>query len=183
MILPVVKLGTLVLKTVCKPIASRLKKEAGLHPKFRRVIVNFAQVVKIFFFLYVSPIRNLLLRILDLASCPTRVAGVALIFEVQRSARSEARKEEIRRQEIEVINAALQRYYLSKIAFCFLTEACFLFLKSMKQKEEDLMRDLEQLKQKLNEIEHLAKGRGLSGIIGLRHDHAPESSKSANPAD
>ncbi|RWV80605.1 hypothetical protein GW17_00058088 [Ensete ventricosum] len=103
MILPVVKLGTLVLKTVCKPIASRLKKEAGLHPKFRRVIVNFAQVVKIFFFLYVSPIRNLLLRILDLASCPTRVAGVALIFEVQRSARSEARKEEIRRQEIEVI--------------------------------------------------------------------------------
>ena len=52
----------------------------------------------------------------------------------------------------------------------------------MKQKEEDLMRDLEQLKQKLNEIEHLAKGRGLSGIISFRHDHAPESSKSGNPA-
>ncbi|RWW43077.1 hypothetical protein BHE74_00051300 [Ensete ventricosum] len=43
MILPVVKLGTLVLKTVCKPIANRLKKEAGLHPKFRRLIINLAQ--------------------------------------------------------------------------------------------------------------------------------------------
>lgn len=31
-----------------------------------------------------------------------QVAGVALIFEVQRSARSEARKEEARRQELEV---------------------------------------------------------------------------------
>ncbi|KAK4569178.1 hypothetical protein RGQ29_004539 [Quercus rubra] len=30
------------------------------------------------------------------------VAGVALIFEVQRSARSEARKEEVRKQELEV---------------------------------------------------------------------------------
>ncbi|KAJ8501086.1 hypothetical protein OPV22_011638 [Ensete ventricosum] len=171
MILPVVKLGTLVLKTVCKPIASRLKKEAGLHPKFRRVIVNFAQAnhritTNIQRRIY-GHSTNVEIRPLDEEKAVQAasdligeffvfsVAGVALIFEVQRSARSEARKEEIRRQEIE----------------------------SMKQKEEDLMRDLEQLKQKLNEIEHLAKGRGLSGIIGLRHDHAPESSKSANPAD
>lgn len=46
MILPVVKLGTLLLKTVCKPIANRLKKEAGLHPKFRQLIINLAQVFK-----------------------------------------------------------------------------------------------------------------------------------------
>lgn len=31
-----------------------------------------------------------------------QVAGGLIIFEVQRSARSEARKEELRRQEIEV---------------------------------------------------------------------------------
>ena len=45
MILPVVKLGTLALKTICKPIANRLKKEAGLHPKFRHFIIDFAQVL------------------------------------------------------------------------------------------------------------------------------------------
>ena len=49
MILPVVKLGTLVHKTMCKPIAARLKKDAGLHPKFRQFIINIAQV---FFLLF-----------------------------------------------------------------------------------------------------------------------------------
>ncbi|XP_042486137.1 OPA3-like protein [Macadamia integrifolia] len=43
MVLPLVKLGTLALKTLCKPIAGRLKKEAGLHPRFRQLIINFAQ--------------------------------------------------------------------------------------------------------------------------------------------
>ncbi|XP_035542768.1 OPA3-like protein [Juglans regia] len=43
MILPAVKLGTLALKTLCKPIANRLKKEASLHPKFRQFIINIAQ--------------------------------------------------------------------------------------------------------------------------------------------
>ncbi|XP_038986127.1 uncharacterized protein LOC103701692 [Phoenix dactylifera] len=125
MILPAVKLGTLALKTLCKPIASRLKKEAGIHPKFHRFIINIAQV-----------------------------AVGALIFEVQRSARSEARKEEIRKQAIE----------------------------AMKQREEDLTREVELLKQKLNETEHLAEGRGLSGILNFRHGHALEENKRAGPA-
>ncbi|KAH0450894.1 hypothetical protein IEQ34_021586 [Dendrobium chrysotoxum] len=43
MILPLAKLGTLALKTFCKPIANQLKKEAGVHPKFRRFIVSIAQ--------------------------------------------------------------------------------------------------------------------------------------------
>ncbi|RVW46766.1 hypothetical protein CK203_084470 [Vitis vinifera] len=43
MILPVVKLGTLALKTMCKPIGTRIKKDAGLHPKFRQFIINIAQ--------------------------------------------------------------------------------------------------------------------------------------------
>ncbi|GKU96322.1 hypothetical protein SLEP1_g9571 [Rubroshorea leprosula] len=43
MILPLAKLGTLALRTLCKPIANRLKKEAGLHPRFRQFIINIAQ--------------------------------------------------------------------------------------------------------------------------------------------
>lgn len=42
-VLPLVKLGTLALKTACKPIANRLKKEAGYHPKFRNFIISIAQ--------------------------------------------------------------------------------------------------------------------------------------------
>ena len=53
---PVVKLGTLTLKTICKPIVNRLKKEAGLHPNFRHFIIDFAQVLSLlspfFFFLF-----------------------------------------------------------------------------------------------------------------------------------
>lgn len=45
MALPVLKLGTLALKTLSKPIASRLKQQAGLHPKFRNFIVSIAQVI------------------------------------------------------------------------------------------------------------------------------------------
>lgn len=49
MILPVVKLGTLALRTICKPIASRLKKEASRHARFRQFIINLAQVFFFFF--------------------------------------------------------------------------------------------------------------------------------------
>jgi hypothetical protein len=42
-VLPLVKLGTLALRTICKPIANRLKKEAGYHPKFRNFIISIAQ--------------------------------------------------------------------------------------------------------------------------------------------
>lgn len=45
MILPVFKLGALAVKTFCKPIANRLKKEAGLHPRFRQHIITIAQVL------------------------------------------------------------------------------------------------------------------------------------------
>jgi len=44
MILPVAKLGTLLLKTMSKPIATRLKTEASRHPKFRQFISNLVQV-------------------------------------------------------------------------------------------------------------------------------------------
>nr|CAD1822331.1 unnamed protein product [Ananas comosus var. bracteatus] len=170
MILPVVKLGTLALKTLCKPIAYRLKKEAGIHPKFRQFIVNIAQTnhrisTNIQRRIY-GHSTNVEIRPLNEEKAVQAaadligelfvfsVAGAALIFEVQRSARSEARKEEARRQEIE----------------------------AMKQREEELAKEVENLKQKLVEIEQHAKGRGLSGILHFKTVHGHESSKSATPA-
>lgn len=44
MMLPLAKLGTLVLRTLSKPLASRLKQQAAHHPRFREIIINFAQV-------------------------------------------------------------------------------------------------------------------------------------------
>jgi len=82
------------------------------------------------------------------------VAVAALIFEVQRSARSEARKEEARKQELE----------------------------ELKQREESLAKELEYLKLKLNEIEQLAKGRGLTGILNFKGVHVAEGGKTATPA-
>ncbi|KAM0799113.1 optic atrophy 3 protein-domain-containing protein [Usnea florida] len=39
----VIKLGSLVVKTLSKPIANRIKAQAREHEKFRRICVNFAQ--------------------------------------------------------------------------------------------------------------------------------------------
>ncbi|GLT41063.1 hypothetical protein SLA2020_151530 [Shorea laevis] len=52
MMLPLVRLGALALRTLCKPIANRLKVEAGLHPWFRQFIINIAQVL----FAYLSSV-------------------------------------------------------------------------------------------------------------------------------
>lgn len=65
------------------------------------------------------------------------VAGAAVIFEVQRSARSEARKEEARKKEVE----------------------------ELRKKEDQLALEIETLKLKLSELEHLANSRGLSGVV------------------
>ena len=66
MILPVVKLGSLALKTLCKPIASKLKKEAGLHPKFRQFIINIAQVLELLHPPFVFLILLMLILVVDL---------------------------------------------------------------------------------------------------------------------
>ncbi|XP_052179206.1 uncharacterized protein LOC127792647 [Diospyros lotus] len=170
MILPVVKLGTLALKTACKPIANRLKKEAGLHPKFRRFIVNVAQANHRF---TTNMQRRIYGHATDVAIHPLNeekavqavadllgelfvftVAGVAVIFEVQRSSRSEARKEELRRQE----------------------------LQAMKQRDEDLAREVELLKHKISELEQLAKGRGLGSIFNFKHTAHSTDNGQAKPA-
>ncbi|CAH8353276.1 unnamed protein product [Eruca vesicaria subsp. sativa] len=43
MVLPLMKLRTLLVKTISKPLASQLKHQAKVHPRFRQSIINFAQ--------------------------------------------------------------------------------------------------------------------------------------------
>lgn len=45
----------------------------------------------------------------------------------------------------------------------------------MRQRDEQLAREVEDLKQKLAEIEQLAKGRGLAGVFNLRQAQAVEA--------
>ncbi|XP_068661310.1 uncharacterized protein [Aristolochia californica] len=167
-VLPVVKLGTLALKTLSKPIANRLKQQAGRHQSFRQFIINFAQANHRF---TTNLQRRLYGHATDVEIRPLNeekavqaaadligevfifsVGGAAVIFEVQRSARSEARKEEIRKQELE----------------------------AMKQKDEELANEVERLKRKLEELEHIARGRGLTGILNFKNLHASSEDKSAS---
>ncbi|XP_078447437.1 uncharacterized protein LOC144716218 [Wolffia australiana] len=167
MVLPLVKLGALVLKTVSKPIASRLKAEAGKHPEFRSLIISIAQANHRF---STNIQRKLYGHATDVEIRPLNeekavqaavdlfgeifvfvVAGGAVIYEVQRSARSEARKEEMRKQE----------------------------LNALREKDEELLREIEVLNERLAEIEKLARGRGLAGIFGFRHGSSTDSNKTA----
>ncbi|RLN24005.1 hypothetical protein C2845_PM07G23320 [Panicum miliaceum] len=108
--LPLVKLGSLAFRTLSKPIAARLKHNAGIHTKFRGFIIGIAQV-----------------------------AGAAIIYEVQRSARSEARKEEVRKQEMEAI----------------------------KKREEQLAIEVQLMKQKISEMERKYSKWTLPGVRGF----------------
>ncbi|KAF2295043.1 hypothetical protein GH714_031222 [Hevea brasiliensis] len=149
MILPVVKLGTLALRTICKPIANRLKKEAGLHPRFRQFIINIAQANHRFTTTVQRHIyghaTNVAIRPLDEEKAVQAaadligelfvftVAAAAVTFEVQRSSRSEARKEEMRIRE----------------------------LQEMKQKDEEIARKLNFLNRNWKSWNNLSKNEGL----------------------
>ncbi|XP_009345235.1 OPA3-like protein [Pyrus x bretschneideri] len=169
MVLPLLKLGTLAIKTLSKPVAARLKHQAAVHPRFRQLIVSIAQANHR---ITTRMQRRLYSHATDVEIRPLNeekavqaavdlmgelfvfsVATVALIFEVQRSARSEARKEEARKQELE----------------------------ALKQRDEALSGEVELLKEKLEELETLARGRGLSGIISFKRPDT-ESAKSVKPA-
>ncbi|KAI3903323.1 hypothetical protein MKW98_031977 [Papaver atlanticum] len=108
--LPVVKLGILAVRTMCKPVANRLKAAAGKHPRFREYIINIAQTTTG----SRQPCRDGFMKAVQAAAellgevFVFSVAGAAIIFEVQRSARSEARKEELRRQEKEKLERELE---------------------------------------------------------------------------
>lgn len=68
------------------------------------------------------------------------VAGAVVVFEVQRSARSENRKEEARKKEVE----------------------------ELKQKEDQLALEIDSLKLRLSHLERLANSQGLSGVLFRR---------------
>ncbi|XP_054800256.1 uncharacterized protein LOC129304573 [Prosopis cineraria] len=156
MMLPLLKLGTLALKTLSKPVASRLKKQAAIHPRFRQYIVRMAQAnhritTRMQRHIYghatdveIRPLNEekAVQAAVDLIGefFVFSVAGVLLIVEVQRSARSEARKEERRKQEVEAV----------------------------RQRNEEIAEEVELLKHKIQELEKLARGQGLSGILNFR---------------
>ncbi|KAL2924879.1 Optic atrophy 3 protein-like protein [Bienertia sinuspersici] len=172
MVLPLVKLGTLALKTACKPIANRLKKEASLHPRF----VNTSSTLPRFcdqanHRLTTQIQRRIYGHRTDVEIRPLNeekavqaaadligevfvfaVAGAAVIFEVQRSAKSDARKEEARAHEMQLL----------------------------RQKDEDLAREVEALKQRFEELEQLAKEQAKSGSY---HLPSPKHRNTINPTD
>lgn len=173
MVLPLLKLGTLALKTLSKPIAGRLKQQAAIHPRFRQLIINIAQSNHR---LTTTLQRRIYGHATDVEIRPLdeekavqaagdligelfvfSVAGAAVIFEWQRSSRSEAKKEEIRKKEFEV----------------------------MKQRDEELKVEVEFLREKLEEIEQLAKSRGLANVLGFKKAAASttaDQGKAANAA-
>ncbi|XVF27575.1 hypothetical protein REPUB_Repub14bG0120300 [Reevesia pubescens] len=164
-----VQLGTLALKTLSKPVANRLKRQAAVAPKFRELIVSFAQAnhritTRMQRRIY-SHATDVEIRPLDEEKAVQAavdligelfvftVAGVAVILEVQRSSRSEAKKEEARRQELEAI----------------------------KQRNENLATEVELLRHKLEELEQLAKRQGLSGLFKFKPANT-EAGNLAKPA-
>ncbi|KAG2265766.1 hypothetical protein Bca52824_072845 [Brassica carinata] len=83
-----------------------------------------------------------------------QVGGGVVVFEVQRSSRSETRKEEARKQELE----------------------------ELRRKDEEMEKKMADLQSRLAEVEQLAKARGLTGMFKLRQQ--PNATKgSDNPAD
>ncbi|KAJ6966496.1 hypothetical protein NC652_004143 [Populus alba x Populus x berolinensis] len=111
-----------------------------------------------------------------------QVAGAAVIFEVQRSSRSEARKEEKRRQEIEMVEKGWDMVdigveYLVGSLHRTADLLCFKETKAKNYREHKQGNESPEtwaLKQKLDEVEQLARGRGLGGFSHFKHGHATE---------
>ncbi|GAU23569.1 hypothetical protein TSUD_385550 [Trifolium subterraneum] len=168
--LPLLKLGTLALKTLSKPVAGKLKQQASIHPRFRQFIIDIAQknhqiTTKMQRRIYghatdveIRPLNEekAVQAAVDLFGevFVFSVAVLALIFEVQRSARSEARKEEVRKQELEAV----------------------------RQKNDGLAEEIELLKHRLEELEQMARGRGLTGILNLKNIINKENGKAEKTA-
>lgn len=54
--------------------------------------------------------------------------------------------------------------------------------KGIRLRDEELAREVELLKQKLEELQQLARGRGLAGVFNFRNAHDAEDGKSVKPA-
>ncbi|KAI4306427.1 hypothetical protein L6164_029704 [Bauhinia variegata] len=169
MVLPLLKLGTLALRTLSKPVANRLKHQAAIHPRFNQFIIDIAQAnhriqTRMYRRIYnhatdveIRPLNEekAVQAAVDLIGelFVFTVAGALLIFEVQRSARSEGRKEELRKKELEV----------------------------MRHRNEALALEVDLLKIRLQSLEKLAKGRGPGGVPNFRQVNA-ENAKTTKSA-
>ncbi|KAK6777262.1 hypothetical protein RDI58_023979 [Solanum bulbocastanum] len=155
MVLPLLKLGTLALRTLSKPIAARLKKEARLYPKFRNFIISIAQANHR---ITTTMQRRIYGHATDVGIRPLNeekavqaavdllgelfvfsVAGAIVVFEVQRNSRSEAKKEELCRKEME----------------------------KLRLRDEALEKEIKGLQSKIQELEQLARGKGLAETTSL----------------
>ncbi|XP_048564545.1 OPA3-like protein [Triticum urartu] len=124
MVLPLMKLGLLAFRTLSKPVANKLKRNAGIHPRFRGFIIDVAQANHR---LATNMQRRLIGRATDIHIRPLNeekaiqaatdllgelfifsVACGAIIFEVHRSGKSEARKEEARKKALEEIKEKME---------------------------------------------------------------------------
>ncbi|CAJ1961800.1 unnamed protein product [Sphenostylis stenocarpa] len=177
MVLPLLKLGTLALKTLSKPFASRLKQQAVRHPRFRQLIVNMAQMQRRIYGhatdVEIRPLNEekAVQAAVDLIGelFVFSVAGILLIFEVQRSSRSEARKEELRKQELA---NEIHKWLVQDLFVKILQEENIKdFVNAVRQKNESLAEEVELLKQRIQELEQIARGRGLTGILKFRQDN------------
>ncbi|KAL8130121.1 hypothetical protein V2J09_019276 [Rumex salicifolius] len=105
MVLPILKLSILAFRSISKPFANKLKKQAGIHPKFRHFIIGLAQANHR---LTTTIQRRIYGHATDVAIRPLNeeravqaasellgefflfaVAGAAIIFEVHRNAKKE----------------------------------------------------------------------------------------------
>lgn len=54
----------------------------------------------------------------------------------------------------------------------------FVTLQEMKTRNEEMARKIELLEHKLEELDQLARARGLAGVLNFRHTHTSEDKKS-----
>ncbi|GMP65934.1 hypothetical protein CsSME_00026511 [Camellia sinensis var. sinensis] len=134
-VLRVMKLGTLAIRTISKPIAARLKTDAGLHPSFANH--RFSTMVQRHIYGYSTGLEIRPLNEGRAVEAASNILGELLVFSVQRNSRAEARKEELQRQELE----------------------------ALKKRNEDLTKEVGCLKLNLEEVERLAKGRSFLDML------------------
>ncbi|RZS17370.1 hypothetical protein BHM03_00049508 [Ensete ventricosum] len=193
MLLPVVKLGSLALRTLSKPIASRLKQQAGNYPKFREYIIGLAQVLPpplslVLSFLFVDQRSVLFSSFLLFGEmkiciyfsprlCSSAKLGIFFVVDefillmVLEPGKSSLHDNHSK--------APLRLISCNSICFHLLAYGVSCPWQAMKQKEQELAKELELLRVKLHELEHLARGRGLLSIFGVTQGQ--ESLKSVIP--
>ncbi|KAF6170686.1 hypothetical protein GIB67_015638 [Kingdonia uniflora] len=93
------------------------------------------------------------------------VAGVLLSLEYWRSIASEARKEDVRRQELGAIKLSVEDLAGQ--------------IEQHRKREEYLVREIETMKHEFEEVKQLAKGRGLAGAFSFKQ--APVATKDPKP--